>query len=1023
MKRLLSIFFLLFPSLVLAASDSSLSFTPPESDYSVVFLGNLFGSVGGVLHGSGGQIIGVIFSVFNSAVLALGGIIIMYTLIVSTMNTAHEGQVLGQKWSSIWIPVRSTAGLALLIPKASGYCLMQVFVMWIVVQGVGAADKIWNAALDYLNKGGVIVKAEFTNPLSITGQPLDVAKGASVILSGQVCMLGLQTALRNQRENYMNMKQQKAGPCYGEPSGYMKTFCDNAVPDFLSSVNAVSKMNETSSSRLNTSGSQSGTSTETYQLNMPNFPADSSYSFLNGICGTIKWAGFSDQDYSNMQSVAGTSNLETIKMSRAIGIQAMYSTLQNVAQVMVNNDPKLQSNPKEDQSENYSPVAEEQFGIPYTLSGNVCSGNNEPANDPCVTWNPISTGSSESNRALFNGGEFMGAIQDYNGIMRPAMNLMNQYSSKSQDQDARLFIKSAEAQGWMMAGSYFFDLVRLNGSSAPSSTDFDQNSQMGESVFNTQQLLDAFGTTGQCQGDYIQLCYWFNKDSTKLDNLVNLINGNGLSSTPITLPPFSANVVKPIKTVGGQQASTTYGFITNSVCMTTPGQPGLETTYQLPTTLDVAIDTGRMRMPKAKFSCGRMNIIGCLGKLMGDVLYNDIFLTIYNFLLDTFQDMIESIVMGFISVPIQGMMLIFSQGLAILKIPGINPVIALADMGIAYINFAANLWLMLMFQAIAASILFIIGTFVFALLAMGMPLLIAWTGVMASIGFTTAYYVPLLPYTLFLFGVMAWLMAVVEAMVAGPIVALGITHPEGHDAFGKGESAIMILLNVFLRPSMMIIGYIVGISLSYITVWMLNAGFGHAISFMTDNLGTTGGTGKPKFTYEVKAGDFSDVIPETGLKDKPVTGNMVPEASASDYGIQYSNWAAIYAYFFSVLLYTSAYLVMVQKSFTLIANLPDRILRWLGSQSESYGGETAQWGDEMKGQVKDAGQASSKEQSNVQKQAVGNVAEAADALKGKAQGGSSRTDEFEASGGGGGGGGGGGAVSYTHLTLPTILRV
>ncbi len=50
--------------------------------------------------------------------------------------------------------IRSTLGLALLIPKASGYCLMQIFVMWVVVQGVGAADKIWEAALGYLNRGG-----------------------------------------------------------------------------------------------------------------------------------------------------------------------------------------------------------------------------------------------------------------------------------------------------------------------------------------------------------------------------------------------------------------------------------------------------------------------------------------------------------------------------------------------------------------------------------------------------------------------------------------------------------------------------------------------------------------------------------------------------------------------------------------------------------------------------------------------------------------------------------------------------
>ena len=213
MKRLtVLILFSLFPALVLADS-SSLSFAPPASDYSVVFLGNLFGVVDGVLHGTGSQIMGAMFGVFNSAVLALGGIIIMYTLMVSTMNTAHEGQMLGQKWSSIWIPVRSTLGLALLIPKASGYCLMQIFVMWIVIQGVGAADKIWEAALSYLNRGGVIIQAQTsqdpTKDVMDNLKEPEVLVGARSILVGQVCMLGLQKQLEAQREKVASRRNPK----------------------------------------------------------------------------------------------------------------------------------------------------------------------------------------------------------------------------------------------------------------------------------------------------------------------------------------------------------------------------------------------------------------------------------------------------------------------------------------------------------------------------------------------------------------------------------------------------------------------------------------------------------------------------------------------------------------------------------------------------------------------------------------------------------------------------------------------
>ena len=201
-KLLLAVLLIIFP--ILALADNSLSFTPPASDFSVVFLGNIFGIVDGVLHGTGSQIMGSMFGVFNAAVLALGGMVIMYTLLVSTMNTAQEGQMLGQKWSSIWIPVRSVTGLALLVPKASGYCLMQIFVMWIVVQGVGAADKVWDAALSYLNRGGAIVQAQIDPTKALTQAPggSEIATGAQSILVGQVCMIGIQHLLDSQLKAY-----------------------------------------------------------------------------------------------------------------------------------------------------------------------------------------------------------------------------------------------------------------------------------------------------------------------------------------------------------------------------------------------------------------------------------------------------------------------------------------------------------------------------------------------------------------------------------------------------------------------------------------------------------------------------------------------------------------------------------------------------------------------------------------------------------------------------------------------------
>ena len=140
------------------ASAYEFSFTPPDSDYSVIYLSNIFGTIhNGILVGTPNSLIGGMFGTFNSAILALASILLIYTILVATLNTAHEGEVMGKKWSSIWIPVRTFAGIGMLVPQSSGYSIIQVVVMWIVLQGVGAANTLWNTVLGQINAGSRIV--------------------------------------------------------------------------------------------------------------------------------------------------------------------------------------------------------------------------------------------------------------------------------------------------------------------------------------------------------------------------------------------------------------------------------------------------------------------------------------------------------------------------------------------------------------------------------------------------------------------------------------------------------------------------------------------------------------------------------------------------------------------------------------------------------------------------------------------------------------------------------------------------
>lgn len=125
-------------------------------DLSVYYLGLIFGQVNDVLLGEGNDLFGKIFSQFNVIVMALGVIVLVYTTVVSMVNTAQEGEMMGKKWSSAWIPFRSALGIGLLLPLPSGYSLLQSLVMWIVLQGVGAANWLWQGTLTMSAKGVTI---------------------------------------------------------------------------------------------------------------------------------------------------------------------------------------------------------------------------------------------------------------------------------------------------------------------------------------------------------------------------------------------------------------------------------------------------------------------------------------------------------------------------------------------------------------------------------------------------------------------------------------------------------------------------------------------------------------------------------------------------------------------------------------------------------------------------------------------------------------------------------------------------
>lgn len=133
-------------------SIPGLNFSPNPNDESLKMLGTFFGTADGIVKGSS-PVMAALMNIFNGAVLSLASIFAFYTIVSAVVQTAHDGEVLGKRYSSLWVPIRSAGGIAAIVP-AGGYSAVQMLVLWVAAQGVGLANNLWSVGVDALAKNG-----------------------------------------------------------------------------------------------------------------------------------------------------------------------------------------------------------------------------------------------------------------------------------------------------------------------------------------------------------------------------------------------------------------------------------------------------------------------------------------------------------------------------------------------------------------------------------------------------------------------------------------------------------------------------------------------------------------------------------------------------------------------------------------------------------------------------------------------------------------------------------------------------
>lgn len=228
---------------------------------------------------------------------------------------------------------------------------------------------------------------------------------------------------------------------------------------------------------------------------------------------------------------------------------------------------------------------------------------------------------------------------------------------------------------------------------------------------------------------------------------------------------------------------------------------------------------------------------------------------------------------------------------------GGEPITKLQIFGKETLNIITASWIAV--ALIVASTMFAAGWFsavspgayvVLAVLSILVPLYVTISLALFVSALVFGFYLPLIPYILFTFAAFGWGILLVIGMLVAPLMALLLIYPEGHDWVGRAEQGVLLLVSIFIRPTLLVLGLIIAMLFSKVAVDLINSGFDTIITDLSLTSGFTGGL-------------------------------------------------AVIAF---MIIYTSILFIIVQQVFTTcIVKLPEQVERLLGFQGAGAGVEMA----------------------------------------------------------------------------------
>ena len=181
------------------------------------------------------------------------------------------------------------------------------------------------------------------------------------------------------------------------------------------------------------------------------------------------------------------------------------------------------------------------------------------------------------------------------------------------------------------------------------------------------------------------------------------------------------------------------------------------------------------------------------------------------------------------------------------------------------------------------------------------PYVFAALFMILMIGATWAYYLPSVPFIVWTFSIIGWLIFLIEALVGSVLWAAAIALPEGEGIVGpRGDQGVMLLLSAMFYPSLMVIGLFAG----FVLMNAVGSFVGSSLSVFMGSLYSVGGS-------DVSPHAFFSMSTATALN--PIT------------------WIATSA------LATVIIVALAHKIFGLVTWLPENVFRWVGGQGVQLG--------------------------------------------------------------------------------------